>query len=415
MKTAKRPNGWMRACLWVMALCALYPAPLLADEAIAVAPKPVCTGTFTQEQGVGVLRLWGTPEEQGHAHGLLMGRQIAGMTQLLFDTPQIFKDPQAYEVGVRKNLLPQFKITDSERAELKGMVRGLRESVGEQGMMLSRAGRPLDEMDLLALNTLADWIPGGCSSFTAWGSKTTDGGTVVGRNLDYFDLPGLKELHLVIARKAHSADNKGWVSVAWPGLIGAYTAMNEDGVVVAMHDVDAAPQLSMVRRRPRSLVLRDIVEAADASKAITVAKRVLHSSPGTRGNNFLVATSSAAPSARAVVFEYDGNVGAADGVTVREADGTANFVACTNHYRKRGKPAQKCWRYETINQSLVTNKAKIGSASAWKILESVSVDGTIHSMVAYPDSKSLELRFATPEQNATKNPVKNFSLEKLLK
>lgn len=428
MKISQRANVTFYRTTRIIALLFawLICAPLWADETGSVALKSSkLSGTLVQEQGVGVLRLWGTPEEQGHAHGVLMGRQITEMIRLLFDTPQIFDDPQSYETGVRKNLLPQFKVTESEWAELRGIVKGIRETVGEEGMSLSRLGRPLDALDLLALNTLADWIPGGCSSFVAWGGKSGDGGTVVGRNLDYFDLPGLKELHLMIVRKGmlvRKGDSKepgGWVSVAWPGLIGAYTAMNADGVVVAMHDVDAAPLKSMVRRRPRSLVLRDILETASASNALSVAEKTLRASPGTRGNNFLVATASSKADPCAAVFEYDGDVGTTKGVTVRDAVSSgiakANFIACTNHYRKRVKPDWKCWRYETISQSLNSNRARIGSASAWKILESVAVDGTIHSMVAYPDSKTLELRFAAPGTNAHKHLTKHFTLANLLK
>ncbi len=380
---------------------------------------PSCTGSVSQEQGVSVLRLWGTPRQQGHAHGKLFGQQITSMLRLLFDGDLLFRDPQQYEVGVRKQLLPRFELTAAEQAEITGLIAGMREAVGDEGMMLERLGRPIDESDLIALNTLADWIPGGCSSFAAWGAMTSDGGTVVGRNLDYFDLPGLKELHLVVARKVAAEDASSWVSVAWPGLIGAYTAMNEHGVVVAMHDVDVAPSQTQVRRRPRSLVLRQIVQTSDAANAIQVAERILLASPGTRGNNFMVATRASKESKTAVVFEYDGNMAATKGVTVRQAvtnapDKVESFIACTNHYRNRAEGGDSCPRYRGIMEKLNAPDTKVDSDQAWKIMDGAAMNGTIHSMVAFPNVGALELRFATPEDHACHQPLKRFLIAKLL-
>lgn len=398
-------------------LCLIAVPSALAEHPVVKQAPLTCTGSVGQEQGVSVLRLWGTPREQGHAHGKLFGRQITEIVRLMFDSPLLFTDPQEYELGVRKKLLPQFELTNAEQAEITGMLSGMRETVGDEGMMLKRLGRPIDETDLVALNTLADWIPGGCSSFAAWGNMTADGGTVVGRNLDYFDLPGLKELHLIIARKAVGDDASGWVSVAWPGLIGAYTAMNERGVVVAMHDVYAAPPQARIRRRPRSLVLRSIVETTDSLNAFQVAERILLASPGTRGNNFLVATQSSKDRAAALVFEYDGNTEVTKGFSTRRpnkvADKSDAFIACTNHYRERDKAGDSCGRYRGIMGTLTSANTRVDSDQAWKIMSGAAMKGTIHSMVAFPNSGTLELRFATPEDHACNQPLKRFSIAKL--
>ncbi len=377
-----------------------------------------CTGALSQEQGVSVLRLWGSPREQGHAQGKLFGRQIVEVMRMLFDGPMLFNDPQQYEGGVRQGLLKTFELTNAEQSEITGMLAGIRETVGDDGMTFKRLGREMDETDLIALNTLADWIPGGCSSFAAWGKMTADGGTVVGRNLDYFDLPGLKELHLIIVRQAAGEDASGWVSIAWPGLIGAYTAMNEHGVVVAMHDVDVPPTQPTSRRRPRSLVLRQIIETTDASNAIQVAEKILLSSTAARGNNFLVATAASKGNKPAVVFEYDGHTGESSGVTIRYpanvSEKTPEFIACTNHYRARAKSDDSCQRYKGISEKLGAPNDKIDSDAAWSIMKGAAVKGTIHSMVAFPNSAKLELRFATPEDHACNQPPKQFSIDKLL-
>ncbi len=389
-----------------------------AEFPVVKQSAPAQTGSLSQEKGVSVLRLWGTPRQQGHAQGKLFGRQIAEVLRLLFDSPMIFKDPKQYEVDIRQGLLKTFELTASEQAEITGMLAGIRETVGDDGLKFERLGRKMDETDLIAINTLADWIPGGCSSFVAWGDMTADGGTVVGRNLDYFDLPGLKELHLIIVRDVGGEDASGWISIAWPGLIGAYTAINEHGVVVAMHDVEVAPTQPTSRRRPRSLALRQIVESTDASNAIEVAKRILLACPGTRGNNFLVATPAVKGRQAAVVFEYDGNANSSNGVTVRrpesQTEKTATFIACTNHYRSRANGDNSCQRYSGIVKALSAPNTSINSEAAWKIMKEVAMGGTIHSMVALPNQGSLELKFATPQDHACTQPLKRFTIAELL-
>ncbi|NOX57447.1 MAG: hypothetical protein GXP29_01145, partial [Planctomycetes bacterium] len=197
----------------VLLLPLLTLASLLAcDESRADVALAKCSGTLGEEQGVRVLRLWGTPREQGHAHGLLLGPHIVGMMRQLLDGPVLFNDPREYELGIREKLLPRLRQTEAEREELAGMLEGIRERVGKNELMLKRMKRPIDALDLFAVNTLADWIPGACSSFAAWGEKTSDGGMVVGRNLDYFNLPGLRKLHLVIVRKNTDSEASGWVS-----------------------------------------------------------------------------------------------------------------------------------------------------------------------------------------------------------
>jgi hypothetical protein len=128
-----------------------------------------------------------------------------------------------------------------------------------------------------------------------------------------------------------------------------------------------------------------------------------------------------------VVFEYDGRTDNAKGVTLREADHVANqmpphTIACTNHYRVRGAP-QLCDRYQTLVDHLGRQveapekseaRGKIDAEVAFEIIKATAVRGTIHTVIALPNAKALDVRFATEEANATESPAKRFELATLL-
>lgn len=401
----------------LLILLGLFPAPILrAQEAPQLAEVK---GSLTTEQGVRVLRLWGTPFEQGYAHGNLLGERILQLTEAVLFDPHLMPDPRMYEAQVRERLLASFETTAEQRDELLGIIRGMTDRLGAKAMRLKRIKRPLDERDLLALNTIADWNPSGCSSFAAWGSMTPDGETIVARNLDYLDLPGLREDHVVIVRLPSDESKKRWVSLAWPGIIGAYTAMNEDGVVVAMHDV-VAEKVMVPGLYPRSFVLRDIMETATAGDAVERAEKLLRSRRTFRGNNFLVAAPFDGKTQPAAVFEYDGDQENGGGVTVRRAGEAINesppdSVLCTNHYRLRRPPGGTCSRYESIRSALQSANGgnALDAKAAWSIIESAAVKGTMHTLVAQPNQRALELGLAAPNANACETDRVGFTLKQL--
>ncbi len=377
-------------------------------------PKSGLTGDLRREKGVDILRLWGSAREQGYAHGYLLGDRIVGTLRMLLEDPRIVEDETRYEALVRGHFLRNiFRLPDTHRAELEGMLAGIRDRVGARELKLARFDRALDVDDLFALNAMADVVSAGCSSFVAWGDRTTDGGPIVARNLDYLDLPGLKDQHLIIVRTENEDERRRWISVAWPGLIGAYTAMNDEGVVAAMHDVGARPVFQGIRIVPRGLVLRDLIERAAGRNGPVAAIDALRQNPALCGNNFLVAGPSTAEGA-AIVYEYDGKLDVSDGVTVRVPQPTEvpHAIACTNHYRLRAAPPP-CWRYDRIVGSLRKADQSLDVDGAWKILRSVANETTIHSMVARPREKDLWLSLASRKKHAGEHRARHFTLDAL--
>lgn len=377
--------------------CCLLPAAVNAGDA----PQP--TGALSTVQGVRVLKLWGGARDQGYAHGYLLAPDIMALVRAAVSDPRMSSDPTAYERVVLKGFLPRMRLTGERRAELDGMFEGIVAALGSDATRIEALGRNLSRADLEALNTAADWYRLACSSFSAWGDESVDGGMITGRNLDFHAIPALQEKHLLVAYTEVPKGRKRWVSVAWPGLIGAYTAMNEDGVTISLHDAPGHATTSRGPFAPRTLALRDAIERAAANTAVADVAEVLRGAPAICGNNVHVSAPYIGQGSPAVVLEYDGDTRRDGGVTVRTASdadrpATTQYLLCTNHYRKRAAPIP-CARYAKMERALAplaASSTKVDVADAWRIMDGVSVERTLHTVVFIPNRRTLGVRFARP-------------------
>jgi hypothetical protein len=110
----------------------------------------------------------------------------------------------------------------------------------------------------------------GCTSFALTGAASADGHTMLARNFDLeagrrFDDD--KAVFLVRMR-----DRLAYASVAWPGLIGVLTGMNEAGVALVVHGGRARTPRS--QGAPIAATLREVLgEARDTRGALAALAR----------------------------------------------------------------------------------------------------------------------------------------------
>lgn len=74
----------------------------------------------------------------------------------------------------------------------------------------------------------------GCTSIMSWGSHSADGGTYVGRNMDW--TPTFNEFAQVLTVFKPTDGSYRYATVGWPGMFAAFTALNEHGVYLDLHD-----------------------------------------------------------------------------------------------------------------------------------------------------------------------------------
>jgi hypothetical protein len=166
-----------------------------------------------------------------------------------------------------------------------------------------------------------------CSAFAAVGSAAVNGSVIAGRNLDYFfrgELVAagyeptrvLREHVVVFSYKP--AHGHPFVSVGWPGIIGAVTGQNAAGLALACLTSPAWCE------RPWGMPLPMLYRLAlqHANDIDEVGKRLARSRR-TIGNNLLVASAA----------ERDARVYELNSRRLATREPTAGTLATTNHFQ----------------------------------------------------------------------------------
>ncbi len=165
-------------------------------------------------------------------------------------------------------------------------------------------------------HALQDLALVGCTSFAAWGERTTDSSLLVARNFDFWMGPEFARDKLITF--IDPEDGIPHVLVTWGGFMGATSAMNLEGLTVTINA--SRSELPAGARMPISLLARMIVQYAstiDEAVAIAAAHDVFVS------ESIMV---SSAKDGRAAIIEK-----APDSMDVW--DPRNEMVVCANHYQ----------------------------------------------------------------------------------
>lgn len=397
-------------------LVALVMACIVTPWAAAAPDRPI-HGTLTEIDGLRVLRLWGTPAEQGYAQGYLLADDIVTIWNACMDI-RLLGEPQVYESRVLTSLRIM-KIPKDKEEELRGILAGITERLGDRAVMRD-LHRPLKYEDLLAANCVADLAQVGCSAFAAWGPLTADGQTIAGRNLDWFRVAPLSGTQIVVVRRPdRDADRLGWVGITWPGLIGCGTGMNEEGVTIHMHDALGRPPSLPSGFTPRFFTYRDALETARAATAVDDITRLIRDRLTLAGNLMVMTRPYVQGAPAAVVFEFDGDRDTERGLSVRAPDDGQPSLVCTNHYIRRRAPTA-CARYTKL-QAALRDRESAGEPltvdRAWELLRSVETSGlqTHHSVVFEPNKRLMHVALAQDGQQAPECRRVTLNVAALLK
>ena len=383
-------------------------------------PASVRHGSFAVEQGVRVLRLTGTPYEMGFAHGYLLAEEIVPFVDQFVISLPLVVGVDRYVKRVLPFVTKKMSFTAEEEDELRGMVEGISAKLGPEGAVLKSLGRTIEAIDLKAGNTFGDWAGFACSSFSAWGALTADGGTITARNFDYFPHAKLEKLATLVARTPADPARKAWVTVGYPGLIGVISGMNEDGVGLFVHDVMPKTPTEGTGIAPRLLSLRRALETSGGVGAVEQVFRKLRATTTYMGNNVQVTSPFDGRTIPAGIVEYDGVETQTEGADLRLSDDVTRFVLCTNHYRLREKP-EGCRRYRTIEGALAkiaAENGKIDARTARAVMAKATQNSlgsrTLHTVVFLPGERRFELMLSGGGKPAPQNEPTSWRLADLL-
>ena len=408
-------NRWCRLCVltWLITFAIFISFIDCSKKLSPTEPEwPPATeevnGTLTDIEGISVLRIWGSPFEKGYAHGYLLAEDIVTMMENFIGNGIFGMDAETW----RNQVIPaigMFTIEQRFEDELQGMLAGIEARAGRE-VNIPPLGRTLQYADLAAINIGPDFFGVTCSSFSGWGSMTTDGNTITGRNFDWTEIPGVFEKQYVIADVATAGSGLlGFVTVNWPGIIGCFTVMNSEGVTLNINNTNGYSPTQTSGFHPRIFIYREAIESAHAGTALNDVENVLKSRMTSTPQNLMVTVPHNDGNACSVAFEYDGNRSIDNGVTVRGPEESKCYQICTNHCRER-KPPIYCWRYSQLSVQLESIATSGGAnyltqEKAWELLEGVAQgNGTHHRVIFEPNKKLMHVALSVvvpaPQYNA---------------
>ncbi|NRT14232.1 putative choloylglycine hydrolase [Flavobacterium sp. 28A] len=230
-------------------------------------------------------------------------------------------------------------------------------------------------------HALQDLALVGCSSFAAWGDKSADGSLILGRNFDFYAGDDFAKNKVI----AFIKPDKGipFMMVTWPGMIGAVSGMNNEGITVTINA--GKSKIPLIAKTPISILTREILQyAKNIDEAIAIAKK----------RKVFVSESIMVGSAfdnKAVLIEVSpDNFGVYD-------VGNSNELVCTNHFQSDAlknnsgnqnqiKESHSKYRYDRLVQLLDQND-KITPEKAVAILR--NKEGLNNLPLGYGNEKAL--------------------------
>ncbi|KAF2514029.1 acyl-CoA--6-aminopenicillanic acid acyl-transferase [Flavobacterium zhairuonense] len=225
------------------------------------------------KQGLWELYVEGDPLEIGLNTGALSDSLLQRQQQIFFAK---IKDliPSKFEQKMLRHFLKWYnrKLYENVPTEYQTEIFGVSQYTShefdniapqyQRGLYLHAAhdiGHALQDLALV-----------GCSSFAAWGEKSEDGNLILGRNFDFYVNDAFAENKIIAFIKPEQGHN--FMMVSWPGMIGAVSGMNQQGLTITINA--AKSEIPLTAKTPISILTREILQhASTIEEAIAIAKK----------------------------------------------------------------------------------------------------------------------------------------------
>jgi len=374
--------------------------------------------------GFPVLVLRGTHRERGEAHGFLAAREIIktcdAMAAAVNSMGQAGTETTGWDAA--KKLVGRFQFPERFQAELEGMLEGIHRALPEardRELKATGAEITIEDLKLLQCGDVLELMR--CSQFSAWGSLTPDGSTIIGRNWDYPPIFPHDTYCAFAVDPAEKGLQKTMDSM-WFGMIGAGMAcLNEEGVYLSGNDAGSEDPSRVQSPVPVMLAVRTAAETALASNPLAAVERNIDQKTALALLYHIVAPAgSEGQGARAFVFEYAPGATSPFEARVRRSPRTLPDALILTNDPLIGSASggETCDRYARIEKALAdpSTQGKVDFEKTRSILDSVAASGpgvtTQYSAVVTPAKKEVRIAAAPASgKSATKQDYVRFQWE----
>lgn len=220
-------------------------------------------------------------------------------------------------------------------------------------------------------HALKDMSLVGCTSFSLWNSRSSDSSIIVGRNFDMYLGDKFAEDKILCFVKPD--EGYSYMSVAWGGMIGVVSGMNDKGLAVTINA--GRSDIPTGARTPVSLVIREILQyAASIEEAIAIAeKREMFVSES-------IVITSAIDNRAEIIEKSPEKTGFFKGNT--------NQLICANHFQS------DVYSIDSLNQQAIRESASpYRQKRLVELLDSVSTVSYLDAARILRDMKGLNGKF----------------------
>jgi predicted choloylglycine hydrolase len=309
---------------------------------------------------VRVVEMSGSGEELGTSHAQQLGTPIQQLYRLYFG--QYFTSTFERNLALAAASAYASHVSPEHLEEIRALARGT--GLQEREVLLGQCF-----LDLSAMTA--------CSTITLPASAAPDGIARFGRNLDFpsFDIADRQSVVLIF----RPAGRYAFASIAWPGMIGVLSGMNEHGLALANMEVDRGRRIPSAM--PYMLLYRTILERC---RTVEEAIALLQTTPRQTANNLMLMDASGDRAVAEIT---------PDAVTVRRAPDTAALIS-TNHQRgdEDLDTHGRCERFDSLHDVAADRWGRIDASALERMLGRVAQgEMTLQSMVFEPSTRTLYL------------------------
>jgi hypothetical protein len=332
--------------------------------------------------GERVLHLKGAHYDMGFQHGTLMKEEIEAAAMVLRVVGEVeWKGDFKASLRQAWNRAEKF-IPEKFKQEIKGMA----DATG------------LSSEDVQDFTIFPELFH--CSGFALWGKATADGELLHGRVLDYMREAGLDKWQLVIIQEPKDAN--AFVNVAYSGMLGSVTGMNDKQVGIGEMGGGGAEKWDGM---PMSFLVRECLESGSTLDDV---KRIMTDTPRTC-EYYYVISDAKAEKGRGMAF---GVAAVPEGV---------QFIAPNQFHDRLPRPVEDAVllsagdRYNCLADRTQKLYGKFTPQTALDLMaRGVSMESNMHNALFKPKTMEMWVANSTVQAPACNLPYRHYDVRKLM-